>query len=147
MSMHEVTYSGYGCDLGDINLKPNFLNDVWHNVYKLLTESDSVIYDCPIDYDNLTIAVPCSSDDFGLLILIPDRPAVILNKSNSTINHLLTKDEANHIIVKTALSLLDLIQPEAKLSVATYQDLRNSLSKAIIKENEYHYSNEYSDLV
>ena len=145
MSMHEVSYSGYGCDLQNLSLDSKMLEDQWKDICDLLMDSDltcDFANDCEIN-----IITPCNTDDFGLLLLIPDRPAVALNKDDDTIDHLLTKNEADQLVVKTALSLLDLFQPQLKLTTVTYQDLRNALANAIVKENEYHYSDEYNDFI
>lgn len=148
MSMINVTYSGYGLDLGDLSDKffgksAKRLSDLWGKFVS--GESDALIdYSFACKTPLVNVIWPNCTDDFQMLLLIPDVPGVQLD-DNQTPRP--TKTEANDLLYQELKNLLKVAQTDLNMSDDDINEILKQIKKPFYDEIKYHYSDEWSDLI
>lgn len=151
-----ATYNGYGLDLGDLAV--NFsgknakkLSNLWDEFVN--SESDTLI-----DYyakkqadifnawqnnksDNkaplVTDIWPNFTDDFKMLLIVPDVPGVQL-EDNPT--QLPTTAEANDLLYKELKNLLKAAQTDLDMSNDNINEILQQIKKPFYNNIDYHFS-------
>ena len=148
MSMINVTYSGYGLDLGDLSDKffgknAEKLSNLWGEVVS--GESDALIdYSFACKTPLVNVIWPNCTDDFQMLLLIPDVPGVQLD-DNQTPRP--TKTEANDLLYQELKNLLKVAQTDLNMSNDDINEILKQIKKPFYDEIKYHYNDEWSDLI
>lgn len=136
MSMINVTYSGYGLDLGDLSDKfsgknAEKLSNLWGKFVS--GESDALIdYSFACKTPLVNVIWPNCTDDFQMLLLIPDVPRP-------------TKTEANDLLYQELKNLLKAAQTDLDMSNDDINEILTQIKKPFYNNIDYHDSNEWSD--
>ncbi len=116
---------------------PN-LWDEWLN-----NESDALIdYSFDSKTPQVTVIWPNITDDFKMLLLIPDVPGVQL-EGNQTPRP--TKAEANNLLYQELKNLLKAAQTDLDMSNDDINEILTQIKKPFYNNIDYHDSNEWSD--
>lgn len=148
MSMINVTYSGYGLDLSDLSDKffgksAKRLSDLWGKFVS--GESDALIdYSFACKTPLVNVIWPNCTDDFQMLLLIPDVPGVQLD-DNQTPRP--TKSEANDLLYQELKNLLKVAQTDLGMSDNDIDEILKQIKDPFYDKIEYHYNDEWSDLI
>lgn len=148
MSMINVTYSGYGLDLGDLSdqfsgKNAKKLSDFWGNFVS--GESDTLMaYSLDCNTPLVTVIWPNCTDDFKMLLLIPDVPGVQLDDNQVSSP---TKTKANDLLYQELKNLLKVAQTDLNMSDDDINEILKQIKKPFYDEIKYHYNDEWSDLI
>lgn len=148
MSMINVTYSGYGLDLGDLSDKfsgknAKKLSNLWGEFVS--GESDALMdYSLNCNTPLVNVIWPNCTDDFQMLLLIPDVPGVQLD-DNQTPRP--TKTKANDLLYHELKNLLKVAQTDLNMSDDDINEILKQIKKPFYDEIKYHYNDEWSDLI
>ena len=85
--MMDVTYTGYGFDKNDIlnNIADPNVKNILEYVFDNIQDYNDPECNVKLNDSKFYIAIlqPCNTDEFELLFLIPDIPAVVMNPEKS----------------------------------------------------------------
>lgn len=148
MSMINVTYSGYGLDLGDLSdqfsgKNAKKLSNLWGKFVS--GESDTLIdYSLDCNTPLVTVIWPNCTDDFKMLLLIPDVPGVQLDDNQVSRP---TKTEANDLLYQELKNLLKVAQTDLSMSDSDINEILKQIKQPFYDYIKYHYNDEWSDLI
>lgn len=148
MSMVNITYPGYGLDLGDLSGKfsgknAKRLSDLWNRFVS--GESDALIdYSIACKTPLVTVNWPNCTDDFKLLLIIPDVPGVQLEDYQIPRP---TKSDANDLLYQELKNLLKVAQTDLGMSDNDIDEILKQIKDPFYDKIEYHYGDEWSDLI
>lgn len=145
MSMTNISYPGFSLDLGDlaVDFKDESENSLWQQ--ELDTPDDNIVdYTATPASPEVMMAIPQNTDSFKLLILIHDIPGVALPYKVKQ----LSQRQAVNVITKEVDKLIDLIvKNDTKLSDKQIQHMKDTIRPLMWNACQYHYADEYTDLI